>query len=351
MTEGAELHWAASWVLAGLGILPLIAMRAWRKRRPGLIIGTTAPFQTGHGGGLRQRLPLLLELLALVLLVVACARPQLGITRQTRKAEGIDIMLCLDVSGSMRAVDLAGSDEMSRKELIEALGTGDHKTRLQVAREQIEQFIQRRPNDRIGLVVFSDAILTLSPPTLDHDFVRKRLDDVKIGILDQYYQTSIAPPLAAAVTRLKKSDAPRRVIVLLTDGENTVHAAADPLEVARVAAQFNCIVHTVGIGSRTSFIAKDKDMFGRVVWDKFTEEFNPEMLQKIAELTNGQYRAVDDAAMMQKVFNEIDQLEKTDRDTRSYIEYRDLFMPLLAGALGVLLLAILLANTILLRIP
>jgi len=254
---------ANPWML--LLLLPLVAL-AWhalfRQRRPTLIVAAISPFRAAAAGRLRAAiwLPLLAETIGVSLLILALARPRQGIEELRQRAEGIDIVLALDLSGSMRAIDLPPG-MTSGEEVRAGIRDGRLRPRIDVAKDEIRAFIERRPNDRIGLVVFATQAYAACPPTLDHPWLLEHLRQLEPGSVGE--STNLAAPIAAGVNRLRGSDAKRRVRVFFSDGENNVADRLTPRQAVRLAKASDVVVYTVGIGSGRSVIAQPNPFTGR----------------------------------------------------------------------------------------
>lgn len=262
---------------------------------------------------------------ALVLLIVALARPQSPYPQSFRSVEGIDIMLTMDVSASMRIEDLAD------------------RSRFDVAKDVLRDFVRGRQNDRIGFAVFSGEAFTLVPPTLDYALILRSVQDVEIGDLKD--GTAIGDGLAMAVSRLRNSVAKSQVIILLTDGENNV-GKVDPITAGELAAGYHLRVYTIALGreGRAKLPIPHRNAFGKTVvtYQWFDNHLNTELLQQIAEKTEGKFYRVTDAATLEKVFKEIDRLEKSEVKAMDRIQYEELYLkPLLWAAVFLLMEALL----------
>jgi Ca-activated chloride channel family protein len=270
---------------------------------------------------------LFLRLMALMLVVVALARPQSSHTTQERKVSGIDIVLVMDVSASMLAEDMA------------------EQSRLDIAKQTMEKFIQGRGNDRIGFVIFSGEPLTLAPPTLDYSIVIRAIRDIETGVLKD--GTGIGDGLALAVNRLRKSTAKSRIVVLLTDGDNNV-GQIGPADAGELAKGFGIKVYTIAIGreGRIRIPIRSKTPLGNAVTSYIQQDnaLNPELLQLIAQQTGGHFYRVQDLSTMQAVFDEIDQLEKTEVETKEKVRWKEGFSIYLKWALLILLIEQMLAR-------
>lgn len=339
---------AYPWVLFALIVIPLLWLfERYLKKRPSLVVSSVRFFRRASGRvRYRPGLPFYLMLSALALLIVAIARPRSGDERVVIRAQGIDIILALDMSGSMRAYDIK-ADKHDSGEIVSAINSGEIKNRLDAAKSEIAAFIEKRPNDRIGLLGFSDLAYSFVPPTLDHQWLLTRLNTLEPGMIGD--ATGIASPIASAVSRLKDSDSPRRVLVLFTDGANTAVNRITPEQAAELAKEFNIIIHTVGIGSGNAYIPADTMMGRRLV--RYRDQFDEKLLRTIAERTGGSYFCAADEQGLMEVMGKINELEKTSREQPRYIEYRE-YAPLLALlALVLLLIGFIAESTWKLRLP
>ena len=268
--------------------------------------------------------------LALVFMTVALARPQRGRQFQEVETRGIDIMLCLDISGSMQAEDFSP------------------KNRLNVAKERAKEFIEKRKGDRIGLVIFSATSLTQCPLTMDRQILDGLLDRVDFGMLED--GTAIGLGLASAVARLKDSKAKDRVIILLTDGVNNT-GDIDPITAAQTAASFGIKVYTIGVGSKGMVPYPVNDpMFGRR-YVQVQISLDTETLQKIADMTGGKSFLATDAQALKQIYDEIDRMEPTTFKVKQYTVYNELVGLWLLLAVLALGAAAALAATVFRRLP
>ena len=272
-----------------------------------------------------------LRLLALGLLIVGLARPQKGQSSEETMTPATDIMLVLDTSGSMQALDFKP------------------KNRLDAAKDVIRIFIKNRKHDRLGLVVFSGLAFTQCPLTLDYGALLGFLDNVHIGMI-QEDGTAIGSGIAMAVSRLKNSEAKSKTIVLLTDGRNN-RGEVDPATAAKAAQAFGIKIYAVGAGTRGDAIFPIQDPVYGTRYVKLPEEIDEPTMRLTAELTGGRYFRATDMDSLKKIYKEIDALEKTDIKTQSFTDYHDLYPPFLIAALILLLLEIALAHTWLRRLP
>ncbi|MFW5893782.1 MAG: VWA domain-containing protein [Verrucomicrobiota bacterium] len=322
---------------------------AWRRRSPGIRVSTLTPYRESGGArsGFAARIPLLLEFLALALLVVALARPRQGIEEFTQRSRGVDIILCLDVSGSMRSYDVPES--MSPNEASEAIRDERLQNRFHVAKRELRNFVESRSEDRIGLIAFAKVPYVVSPPTLDHDFLLEHLEMLEAGMFGDS-ATGIAGPIASATQRLKDSDAEERVAVLFTDGANNVESKISPRQAARIAETFDVRIHTVGVGSNRAFIIARSPWGGQTLRPA-RSDLDIELLKAIAEASRGQFFEARDAEGFRAVMREIDEMETIDFEAPRYVNYKEWFPHLLAAAAALLIAAVLLNNTLLCRAP
>ena len=342
---------AHPYMLFLLIVLALFLLRAWLKPDPAVAVPSLKPFRmaaakNGRRINFRKLIPFLCYLLGGIALIVALAGPREGMEQIRRRAEGIDIIIALDLSGSMRAIDVP-SGIRTESQLASALATGMVKDRLGTAKAEIAKFVQARPNDRIGLVAFAPLPYMVCPPTLDHPWLLANLTRLESGIIGD--QTGIAGPITTAVRRLKDSDSKRRVIVLFTDGVNNVNAKVTPRQAAKLADTFNVTVYTVGIGSNNAVVKQDS-FFGSG-FAAIKDEFDEQLLKDIADSTGGVYYKADDGDSMRKAMEQIDKLEKTSVQQTVLVNWKEYYPVLCWIAIGFLLLGMLLEKTVLLRVP
>jgi Ca-activated chloride channel family protein len=273
---------------------------------------------------------LTLRSLVLVLIVVGLARPQTGRSESTIETEGVDIVLLIDTSSSMQAEDFRP------------------KNRLYVAKEVVKEFISKRKNDRIGLVVFSADAITQCPLTLDYAVLQDLVDHVDFGMLQD--GTAIGVALATACNRLKDSRAKSKVVVLLTDGRNNAGMVA-PITAAEVAKTLGIKVYTIGVGTSGPVpVPVDNPLFGRRTVS-MEMKLDEDTLKKIASLTDGEYFHATDTEQLEKIYEKIDALEKTKIETKTYASYTDKFQWMIVPALVLLFVQIGLAESWLREIP
>lgn len=306
--------------LYALIIIPILigwyVFRYW-NRQPVLSYSTS--MFLGSVKTVKTRLihvPIALRILALACIIIALARPQSSSSWQDIKTEGIDIVLAIDISSSMLARDF-------------------EPNRLEAAKEVAVEFIKSRPNDRIGLVVYSGESFTQCPLTTDHEKLINLFKDIKNGMITD--GTAIGMGLANAVNRLKESDAKSKVVVLLTDGENTA-GSIPPITAAEIAATYGVKVYTIGVGTIGQAPMPVPDMFGRIRMQMMEVNIDEKSLEEIADLTGGKYFRATDNEKLFNVYAEIDQMEKIIIEETQYEKKYEQFLPLAQAAMGLLLL-------------
>ena len=286
-----------------------------------------------------------LRLLALVAIITALARPQIGRMNENIEAEGIDIVVTLDLSGSMSSLDLSTQEDIV--------------TRLDAAKRVVENFIGKREFDRIGLVAFAANAYVVSPLTLNHDWLKRNLGRLELGEIDGA-GTAIGTALGASINRLRDHDARSRIVILLTDGENNV-GAVSPIAAAEVAKTLGVKVYTIATGKKGRVPIPATDRKGRIARDSEGKpiyrgrsnisNYDEAELTEIAELTGGRFFNATKDGDLERIYDEIDELETTKIELRSYATFTELFVWL--ASLGLLLLALeqVLRNTRYRRLP
>jgi Ca-activated chloride channel family protein len=271
---------------------------------------------------------------SLFLIVLALARPQSAIKETVVETEGVDIVLVADVSTSMLAEDF----EIN----------GVRKNRLEVAKKVMGEFIERREHDRMGMVAFAARAYTVSPLTLDHDWLLQNLDRVEIGIIED--STAIGSGITSALNRLKNSKAKSKVAIILTDGINNA-GRISPLTAAEAATTLHVKIYTIGAGTKGFAPYPMKDVFGNTVYQQVQIPIDDDALKRVAEKTGGRYFRATDTEELRAIYGEIDSLEKTKIEEKGYTEYKELFLIFLIPGLIILLLEIALRNTMLRTLP
>ncbi|MBU8902544.1 MAG: VWA domain-containing protein [Victivallales bacterium] len=343
------MTFAYPWLLFLYIPLLLIIWYLWsRKAMPALRISSTKPFIRAKqkSNARTSHLPLLFYITASAILVFALARPRVGSEKIIFRAKGIDIILAIDLSGSMRAIDIPRNIK-TEKQLSKELKSGKIKNRIEVAKEEIKKFVKKRPNDRIGLIGFAQLPYNICPPTLDHGWLIDNLKRLKPGIIGQ--STGIAGPIASGVQRLDKSDSKRRVLVLFTDGANTVNARITPRQAAKLGNACDVVIYTVGIGSNNALV-EDNSMFGRS-YVQAGGTFDAPLLKDIAKISDGKYYHAFDAKGLEEAMMDINKIEKTTVEQPKYVDYKEFAPTLAVFVLILLLFGFLLENTIFLSIP
>jgi Ca-activated chloride channel family protein len=304
-----------------------------KKARTASILYSDLRLVKGAGGSrmpIWHRLPLALRVMAISFFVLALARPQSGRQSQEILTEGIDIILCLDISGSMKAEDFKP------------------KNRLHVAKEAAAQFINGRMNDRMGMVVFAGQSFTQCPLTLDQGILLDFLERIQIGMIED--GTAIGMALGTSINRLRDSSAKSKVIILLTDGINN-RGQIDPITAARMAAALYIKIYTIGAGTRGQAPYPVEDpIFGKR-YVQMPVEIDEETLKEIADITGGQYFRATAAEKLSQIYAQIDQMEKTLVKTREYVEYSEKFHHALMPAFLLLLAEVALVHTRWRKIP
>jgi len=310
-----------------LAVIPLlVAWYIWKQRDYSSDIRFAhSAFVKGVRKSFRLRLihlPFLLRMLVMALLIVALARPQSSSRSQDVSVEGIDIMIALDISGSMLAEDF-------------------RPNRLEAAKQTALEFIEMRPTDRLGMTVFSGESFTLCPLTTDHVLLKELASGVKTGMVED--GTAIGDGLATSLNRLRESQAISKVVILLTDGINNA-GVIDPLTAAEIASVYGIRVYTIGVGSKGSVPYPFQTPLG-VQYRQVEIPVDEELLQQMAEMTGGSYYWADSQSKLQEIYEEIDQLERTRIDVTEYTRKTDEYLPLVLLAFLLLGLELVLRNT------
>lgn len=300
-------------------LLPLLAiLRGKQGKAAALLFSSTGMAaslaRTRKSGPLKVQVAL--RLLTLALLIVAAARPQLGNTTTEVQASGIDILLAVDVSGSMEAMDFKLK--------------GERANRLEVVKNVLNKFIEERPNDRIGLVAFGARPYLVCPLTLDHNWLLKRLEALSIGMVED--GTAIGSAIGSGINRLKDLESKSRIIILLTDGLNNA-GQVSPLMAAEAAETIGVKVYTIGAGTRGEAPMPGRDIFGRQRMQMVRVDIDEETLSQVAEKTGAQYFRATDTKSLTSIYDEINRMETTTRSIKKFENYRELFSFMAAAAL------------------
>ncbi len=330
----AKISATAIFLAGGLMIAALLWFQLrYRRKRSATIKYSDIKIVKRAARTHRQQFRFILTVLrvaALVLFIVAFARPRSGTEYQEVTSEGIDIMMCLDVSSSMQAEDFKPNN------------------RLFVCKEEMKKFVSRRINDRIGLVVFARYSYTQCPVTTDYGVLLNFIDQVDFGVVED--GTAIGMAIANSVNRLRESPAKSKIIVLLTDGDNNA-GEIDPITAANLAAAFDIKVYTIGAGKPGNAMFPYQDpIFGkRYVYQP--TKIDEETLKAIAEKTGGKFYRARSGEELEQIYGEIDKLEKTEIETSSHIQYKELFYYFAYFGLAFLVLEIVLANSYFRKLP
>lgn len=324
------LHPEYFWLLL---VVPLyIAWYIWRQNKINTTIqvSSLSPMK-GVGKSWKsylRHLPMVLRLLALAAAVCVIARPQSTSSHRDEKTEGIDIVMAVDISGSMRAQDFKPN-------------------RLEAAKDVAIRFISGRETDNIGLVIFAGESFTQCPLTTDHAVLTNLFSDIQTGMLED--GTAIGSGLATAISRIKESKAKSKVIILLTDGENN-RGSITPLKAAEIAQTFGVRVYTIGVGTNGTAPFPVQTAFG-IQYQDMEVKIDENLLTQIADMTGGKYFRATNKSSLQSIYEEIDQLEKTIMDVREYTKRTEEYLPYALACALLLLLEMLLRNTILRTLP
>ena len=322
----------------------------WILHAPSIRVPGLAPFRraAGKSGRInwRKLIPFALFALGGAAMIIALAQPREGIEEIRSKADGIDIMIAVDLSPSMDAIDAPAN--ITDSQITGLMQRGTLKNRVETAKDEIARFIEERPNDRIGLIAFASLPYVICPPTLDHAFLLANLSRLSVGQIGD--GTGIAAPIASAVKRLKDSDSKSRILVLFTDGSNTVNGQISPRDAGKLADTFEITIYTVGIGSRYARIPV-RSLLGGVLFQTYPDEFDEPLLRELADMTGGRYYRAADAKGMAQAMNEINKLEKTSVEQPVIVNWRELYPYFCWVALGAVLLGFCLRQTVCLRLP
>ncbi len=328
-----HIFFAYPWVLPLLLILPYIVywyVKTHRQQTASLTITTTFFLQHTQNWKTNLRhLPIALRCLALAVLIIALARPQQHFTENQTNGEGIDIVLCFDISGSMTEQDF-------------------RPNRIEAAKEVAANFVQNRPGDRIGVVIFSSQSFTLCPITPDHKTVLRQISNIENGYLPED-GTAIGSGLATSVDRLRNSTAKSKVVILLTDGVD--HGGLIPPDIAKkLAITYGIKVYCIGIGSEAEMDVQVNSALGTVT-EKRKMSFDENLLKQISAETGGQYYQASNKAALKGIYDSINQLEKSKIEITTYNRYTDEYLPFLVAGLLLILLELIMRLTVLKKFP
>jgi Ca-activated chloride channel homolog len=320
-----------------LALLPIILL--WRGRR-----GPVAAVEYSDVGIVREigrsgrsrigRLAWIFTILAAVLMIIALARPQRDRSSTEVTANGIDIVIGLDVSGSMQALDF----------LVD-----NHRIpRVEVVKSVVSKFIEERPDDRIGLVAFAGVPYLIGPITLDHDWLQQRLESVNIGAADD--GTAIGSAIVASVNHLRASSAKSKVVILLTDGVNNT-GKISPFAAAEAARALGVRIYTIGVGVRGRAPIPVKDQAGNTHLIMAPVDVDEKSLEQIANETGGRFYRATDTESLRKIYEQINSLEKTPHTMQRFERFEELYRWALFPAFGILVICTILQHTLRRRLP
>src|SRR6266478_1965435 len=301
------MTFAHPYLLLLLLLLPILAWLKGKRGKPPAFVYSSVQLMRGimnvtqaRSGGFLTAL----RWLALALFIIALSQPRLTRSETKINASGVDIVVALDLSGSMVSEDFEVR--------------GKRVNRFNMAREVLKGFIDKRPNDRIGLVVFASEAYISTPLTLDHDFLIQTLDRLKIGDIDQN-RTAIGSALSSAVNRLRELKSKSKLVVLMTDGQSNA-GKIQPLMAAEAAQTLAVKVYTIGVGmrGRAPMPAGRNPFNGETVYQWMPVDIDEETLKKIAEQTNGKYYRADNPERFQAIYAEIDKLEKSEAEVKKF---------------------------------
>lgn len=315
------------------GLLLIPALITWyiitnNQRSASVRVSSTAARGLGTWKSAFRHLPFICRMLCLAFIITALAKPQTKNENSRAEGEGIDIVLCIDVSGSMTAQDF-------------------QPNRLEAAKAVASDFVSKRVTDRIGVVIFSGESFTQCPITTDYAVVQSAIKSIRNGLLED--GTAIGSGLGTSVDRLRGSKSKSKVVVLLTDGENN-GGLIDPKTAKEIAKAFGIRVYTIGVGS--DGYAKQPENTGMgVVMTNVKVSIDEKLMTEIARETGGKYFRAKDNESLQGIYNEIDAMEKTKVDVIKNIRYKDKFMPFIIGAIFFLLLELIFRYLVLRKFP
>lgn len=326
----AIMYPAALLLLIGVLVLFIAELFARAPGAMSVSTGETLATIRGRHPGAMYRIPALLRAVGLALLVVALARPLQGLSPQKDKADIVDVMLCVDLSQSMSVTDFRTRDT--------------RMNRLEVTKEAVRDFIDSRKNrpsdryglDRLGLILYAKYAWTQTPLTLDYAVLERDLENAEINTREQSKQgTAIGSAIGLAVSKLRKSEAKNKVIILLTDGRNN-EGELDPLTAAQLAQEYGIRIYTIGAGSSDEVLVTSETLFGPMP-DIRRLPIDEETLRQIADITGGRFYRATDLESLHGAYQEINELETTEVELGDYYEYKEAFMPWAAlGAVALL---------------
>jgi Ca-activated chloride channel family protein len=336
MLNLSNITFANKWVLWSIPVVVVLSIVWWyfrqRRQYPTLTFSDTASFEGFRHPvrGVMKKYSPLLRLLSLVFLLIAIARPQTSYDESKVTTEGIDIVLAMDLSASMLAHDFKPN-------------------RIEAAKQTALEFIDGRPNDRIGLVIFAGESFTQCPVTIDHAIVKNQLHAIKNGLLED--GTAIGMGLATSLQRLKESESKTKVVILMTDGVNN-RGIVDPATAADIAAQMGVRVYTIGIGTNgQAYTPVAMDQQGNLIYDYAEVQIDEALLREVSKKTGGQYFRATDNKKLKEIFDQIDKLEKTKINVSAFSHKTEKFYLFALIAVALLFIEWCMRYTVLRSIP
>jgi Ca-activated chloride channel family protein len=328
----SNIHFAKPWFFALFALIPLLIyfyLRPPMRVEGSMLVSGVKAFGNGRTWKtLLRHILFIFRMLAISCIIIALARPQTGSEQQLTSGEGIDIVFCLDISGSMLAQDFSPN-------------------RMEAAKQVVSEFIDNRPTDRMGLVIFSGESFTMCPLTTDHAVLKSQLYNVQSGLLED--GTAIGSGLATGVERLRSSVSKSKVIILLTDGENN-GGLVDPNSAKEIAKSYGVRVYTVGVGTE-GFAPVPVQTSSGVIMQREKVSIDEKLLTQIANETGGKYFRATDNESLGTIYKDIDQLEKSKFQVTTYTHYTEKFFSFILAAVMFLVLEWILRFTLFRKFP
>jgi Ca-activated chloride channel family protein len=331
------MTFAHPYVLLLLALLPVLA---WLKGKHGQqsaflyssvqLVKSVANLGHSRAG----RFLAAMRWLVLALFIIGLARPQKVESETAVKASGVDIVVALDLSGSMESEDFTLR--------------GQRVNRLTIAKDVLKKFVERRPGDRIGLVAFAGKAYIAAPLTLDHPFLEQNIDRLNLHTIED--GTAIGSALSAAVNRLRELPSKSKIVILMTDGQNNA-GKIPPLTAADAAQALKVKVYTIGVGTKGTAPMPTQNVFGQRVYVQVPVDIDEDSLKAIAAKTGGKYYRADSSETLRAIYEEIDQLEKSEVEMKTYVKVEELFAWAVAPGLLLLLVEVLLGHTVWRKLP
>ena len=314
-----------------LALVVWLHIRRCRSGVPSVPFPSLNQYRSLKGGGvlgLLGKIAPWLTFIGMALLIVGLMRPQSISEGQDVQTEGIDILIALDISGSMRAQDFKPD-------------------RSEAAKAVAKEFVKGRPYDRIGMVLFAKQAFTQCPLTIDHSILDELIDEIQVGLVDPD-ATAIGQALGAALNRLKESESKSKVVILLTDGENNF--GQSPLTLAEAAKALGVKVYTIGVGTRGTAPYPTTDIFGRQSYTQVQVNIDEDLLKEISNATGGKYFRATNERKLEGIFKEIDLMERTKINVTAFRRYSELFYDWTWAGLALILLGLLISSLIVRRL-